>query len=85
MKAPACDPGDVYVALGAESTLHVPETAKSAGLACAEDTSFYFRVNECPARQRSFKHGAMIGEKPPLDQPKSNLRGDAYLLVARTL
>ena len=31
MKAPACDPGDFYVALGAESTLLIPEIAKSAG------------------------------------------------------
>ena len=31
MKAPACDPSDFYVALGAESTLFIPEIAKSAG------------------------------------------------------
>src|SRR5215472_268363 len=31
MKAPACDPSDFYVALGAESTLLIPEIAKSAG------------------------------------------------------
>src|SRR5260370_677514 len=31
MQAPACDPGDFYVALGAESTLLIPEIAKSAG------------------------------------------------------
>jgi hypothetical protein len=31
MKAPAGDPGDFYVALGAESTLLIPEIAKSAG------------------------------------------------------
>src|SRR6202140_4513276 len=31
MKAPACDPGDFDVALGAESTLLIPEIAKSAG------------------------------------------------------
>src|SRR5258705_7888717 len=31
MQAPACDPGDFYVALGAESTLFIPEIAKSAG------------------------------------------------------
>ncbi len=31
MKAPACDPGDFYVALGAESTLLIPEIAKGAG------------------------------------------------------
>jgi len=31
MKAPACDPGDFDVALGAESTLFIPEIAKSAG------------------------------------------------------
>ena len=31
MKAPACEPGDFYVALGAESTLFMPEIAKSAG------------------------------------------------------
>ena len=33
MKAPACEPGDFYVALGAESTLFIPERAKSAGTA----------------------------------------------------
>src|ERR1700686_4195071 len=31
MKAPACDPGDFDVALGAESTLLIPEIAKSTG------------------------------------------------------
>jgi len=31
MKAPACDPGDFCIALRAESTLLVPEIAKSAG------------------------------------------------------
>src|SRR5215472_6413444 len=31
MKAPARDPSDFYVALGAESTLFIPEIAKSAG------------------------------------------------------
>src|SRR6266849_10168496 len=31
MKAPACDPGDFYVAPGAESTLLIPEIAKSVG------------------------------------------------------
>ena len=31
MKAPACEPGDFYVALGAESTLFIPEIAKSTG------------------------------------------------------
>jgi len=31
MKAPACDPGDFCIALGAESTLFMPEIAKSAG------------------------------------------------------
>jgi hypothetical protein len=31
MKTPACDPGDFYVALRAESTLLIPEIAKSAG------------------------------------------------------
>jgi hypothetical protein len=31
MKAPACDRGDFYVALSAESTLLIPEIAKSAG------------------------------------------------------
>ncbi len=31
MKVPACDPGDFYVAPGAESTLLIPEIAKSAG------------------------------------------------------
>ena len=31
MKAPACDPGDFCIALGAESTLFIPEIAKSAG------------------------------------------------------
>jgi len=30
MKAPACDPGDFCTALGAESTLLIPEIAKSA-------------------------------------------------------
>ena len=31
MKAPACDPGDFCIALGAESALFIPEIAKSAG------------------------------------------------------
>jgi len=31
MKAPACDPGDFGIALRAESTLFMPEIAKSAG------------------------------------------------------
>src|SRR5216683_3020449 len=31
MKAPACDPGDLCIALVAESTLFIPEIAKSAG------------------------------------------------------
>ena len=31
MKAPACDPGDCCIALGAESALFIPEIAKSAG------------------------------------------------------
>src|ERR1700719_5297093 len=31
MKAPACDAGDLCIALGAESTLFMPEIAKSAG------------------------------------------------------
>src|SRR5258706_14062054 len=31
MKAPACDPGDFGIALRAESTLFIPEIAKSAG------------------------------------------------------
>src|SRR5258708_9683748 len=31
MKAPACDPGDLCIALRAESTLFIPEIAKSAG------------------------------------------------------
>ena len=31
MKAPACDPGDFCIALRAESTLLIPEIAKSAG------------------------------------------------------
>ena len=31
MKAPACDPGDLCIALRAESTLLIPEIAKSAG------------------------------------------------------
>ena len=31
MKAPACDPGDLCIALRAESTLFMPEIAKSAG------------------------------------------------------
>ena len=31
MKAPACDLGDFCIALGAESTLFIPEIAKSAG------------------------------------------------------
>src|SRR5882757_6085949 len=31
MKVPACDPGDFYVAPGAESALFIPEIAKSAG------------------------------------------------------
>ena len=31
MKAPPCDPGDFCIALRAESTLLVPEIAKSAG------------------------------------------------------
>ena len=31
MKAPACDPGDFCLALRAESTLFIPEMAKSAG------------------------------------------------------
>jgi hypothetical protein len=31
MKAPTCDPGDFCIALGAESTLFIPERAKSAG------------------------------------------------------
>src|SRR6266446_10872236 len=31
MKAPACDPGDFCIALRAESTLFMPEIAKSAG------------------------------------------------------
>jgi hypothetical protein len=31
MKTPACDPGDFYIALRAESTLFIPEIAKSAG------------------------------------------------------
>src|ERR1700730_19350902 len=30
MKAPACDPSDFCIALGAESTLFIPEIAKSA-------------------------------------------------------
>src|SRR5882762_9607366 len=30
-------------------------------------------------------NGGIIGEIPPLHQPKSNLRGDAYLLIARTI
>jgi hypothetical protein len=31
------------------------------------------------------QHGGIIGQIPPLHQPKSNLRGDAYLLIARTM
>jgi hypothetical protein len=31
MKAPACDPSDFCIALGAESTLFIPEIAKSTG------------------------------------------------------
>ena len=31
MKAPACDPGDFCIAQRAESTLFIPEIAKSAG------------------------------------------------------
>ena len=31
MKAPACEPGDFCIALGAESTLFIPEIAKGAG------------------------------------------------------
>src|ERR1700737_5625118 len=31
MKAPACDPGDCCMALGAEAALFIPEIAKSAG------------------------------------------------------
>src|SRR6266581_7414311 len=31
MKPPDCDPGDFYVALRAESTLFIPEIAKSTG------------------------------------------------------
>ena len=31
MKAPACDPSDFCIALRAESTLFIPEIAKSAG------------------------------------------------------
>ena len=31
MKAPPCDPGDLCIALRAESTLLIPEIAKSAG------------------------------------------------------
>src|SRR6266702_2816842 len=31
MQAPACDPGDFCIALGAESTLFIPEIAKRAG------------------------------------------------------
>src|SRR5258708_12832171 len=31
MKTPACDPGDFCIALVAESTLLIPEIAKSAG------------------------------------------------------
>jgi hypothetical protein len=31
MKPPTCDPGDFCVAQGAESTLFIPEIAKSAG------------------------------------------------------
>src|ERR1700737_4726946 len=31
MKAPACDPGDCCMALGAEAALFIPEKAKSAG------------------------------------------------------
>ena len=31
MRAPACDPGDFCIAPGAESTLLIPEIAKSAG------------------------------------------------------
>ncbi len=31
MKTPACDPGDFCIALRAESTLFIPEIAKSAG------------------------------------------------------
>jgi hypothetical protein len=31
MQAPACDPGNFGIALGAESTLFIPEIAKSAG------------------------------------------------------
>ena len=33
MKAPACDPSDFCIALCAESTLFIPERAKSAGTA----------------------------------------------------
>jgi len=33
-----------------------------------------------PCSSAKFQHGGIIGEIPPLHQPKSNLRGDAYLL-----
>ena len=38
-----------------------------------------------PCSSAKFQDGGIIGEIPPLHQPKSNLRGDAYLLIARTI